>query len=211
MYFSSIFLFALASYLVGSIPTGVVLAKLFSDKDIRKAGSGNIGATNVTRILGKKLGFLTFMGDMLKGFFPVFAGGTIFDPLVSVATLQWIVCLFGLSAFLGHLFPVYLKLKGGKGVATACGVFLCLEPVVIPVMLVVFVVPVVVWRRVSVGSLIVAATLPIVLTGLSFFRPVSLPAIMLSVVIGVFIFVRHRTNIQRLLQGTEHRMGSGQE
>jgi glycerol-3-phosphate acyltransferase PlsY len=207
----SIFLFVIVSYLVGSIPTGVVLAKLFSNRDIRKAGSGNIGATNVTRVLGKKLGMLTFAGDVAKGFLPVYAGESIFDSMVSVPALYWLVCAFGFAAFLGHIFPVYLKFKGGKGVATACGVFLCLEPVVIPIMLIIFLVPATVWRQVSPGSLIVASTLPIVLIGLSFVRPVSLPAILLSIVVGIFIIVRHRSNIKRMFQGKEHRMGSGQE
>ncbi len=205
----SIFLFVIVSYLLGSIPTGVVLAKLFSYRVIRKAGSGNIGATNVTRVLGKKLGMLTFAGDVAKGFLPVYTGERIFDSMVAVPTLYWLVCAFGFAAFLGHIFPVYLKFKGGKGVATACGVFLCLEPVVIPIMLIIFLVPAAVWRQVSPGSLIVAALLPIVLIGLSFFRPVSLPNIILSIVVGIFIIVRHRSNIQRLFQGKEHRMGSG--
>ena len=110
-------LLIIASYFIGAIPTGVVLARAFSGKDIRQEGSGNIGATNVTRVLGKKLGALTLVGDLLKGFLPVCVGSYL------VSSLN-VVCLMGCAAFLGHLFPVYLKFKGGKGVATALGVFL---------------------------------------------------------------------------------------
>ena len=116
---------------IGAVPTGVILAKAFAGRDIRQEGSGNIGATNVTRVLGKKVGALTLVGDLLKGFIPVWAGYHL------VSSLE-VVCLMGLAAFLGHLFPIYLKFKGGKGVATALGVFLYLSPIVILIEVIIF-------------------------------------------------------------------------
>ncbi|MCP4717799.1 MAG: glycerol-3-phosphate 1-O-acyltransferase PlsY [Deltaproteobacteria bacterium] len=191
-------LFAIASYLIGSIPTGVVLAKAFARQDIRQAGSGNIGATNVTRILGKKLGALTFLGDMLKGFLPLFIGARLFpDPS------QLPVAVFGMAAFLGHVFPVYLRFRGGKGVATAFGIFLYISPVIILLMLGLFVFVVSVSRFVSVGSLSAAAVLPVMLLRYSF----PLPIIVFGFCVALLIFVKHKANIQRLLQGTENKIG----
>ena len=201
-------LFCIASYLLGAVPTGLVLAKLFSDTDIRKAGSGNIGTANVTRVLGKKLGAITFLGDMLKGFLPVFIGGQLFQPALPVATMRFAVCAFGFAAFLGHLFPVYLKFRGGKGVATAFGIFLCLEPIAAPIVLVIFMLIVSGWGYVSLGSLAATAAMPFVLAGLAYFvHPVSAPALLLSIVIAFFIFLKHKSNIQRLLIGSENKTG----
>lgn len=195
-----IIFFAVASYLLGSIPFGVLLAKAFSRKNIRQSGSGNIGATNVARVLGKKLGILTFIGDMLKGFLPVFVGARIFQTQPQVL---WAVCLFGFAAFLGHLFPVYLRFRGGKGVATAFGVFLYLAPAVMLTALALFMLVVALWRYISLGSLAVAVGVPIVLAGFSS----PLPLILLSIVIGLLIFVKHKSNIQRLCSGTESKLG----
>jgi glycerol-3-phosphate acyltransferase PlsY len=201
-------LFCIASYLLGSVPTGLVLAKLFSEKDIRQSGSGNIGATNVIRVLGKKLGIITFLGDMLKGFLPVFIGSQIFQSLLPVVTLRFAVCAFGFAAFLGHLFSVYLKFRGGKGVATAFGIFLYLESIAIPIVVVLFILVIAVWRYVSLGSLVSAAAMPFVLIGLAYFvQPVSAPSLLLSIVIAFFIFLKHKSNIQRLLMGSENRIG----
>lgn len=194
----SIILFAIASYLLGAVPTGLILARVFSYTDIRRAGSGNIGATNVTRLLGKKLGALTFLGDGLKGFMPVFIGAQIFT------TSHVPVCLFGLAAFLGHLFPLYLRFKGGKGVATAFGVFLYLSPVVILIEFLLFAGIVAVWRFVSLASLIVTAAMPVLLALFSF--PFSV--IILSIIMGLLIFIKHKPNIQRLVEGTEHKTGA---
>jgi glycerol-3-phosphate acyltransferase PlsY len=192
-----IILFTIAAYLVGSIPTSIVLAKLFSRDDIRKSGSGNIGATNASRIHGKKFGALTFLGDMLKGFLPVWSGTLIFDsPLLFAA--------IGLAAFLGHLFPVYLKFKGGKGIATAFGIFLCLAPAVILIELLIFVLIAFLWRYVSLASLTASATIPLLMLAFSCEPPV----ILLGVVMAILIFIKHIDNIKRLISGTENRIGS---
>jgi glycerol-3-phosphate acyltransferase PlsY len=189
-------LLIIASYFIGAIPTGVVLAKAFSGKDIRQEGSGNIGATNVTRVLGKKLGALTLVGDLLKGFLPVWIGSYL------VSSLN-VVCLMGCAAFLGHLFPVYLKFKGGKGVATALGVFLYLSPIVILIEIIIFVFVVGIWKYVSLGSLIAAASMPLLLLIIGPPKPV----VLLSMAFALLIFTKHKANIQRLLSGTENKFG----
>ncbi len=185
----------IASYFIGAIPTGVILATACSGRDIRREGSGNIGATNVARVLGKKLGVLTLVGDLLKGFVPVCIGSYLFSSVQ-------VVCFMGLAAFLGHLFPVYLRFKGGKGVATALGVFLYLAPVAILAAMVIFVVVVGIWKYVSLGSLTAAAMLPPLLLIMGSPKPV----VLLGVVCALLIFIKHTGNIQRLLKGTEHKL-----
>jgi len=143
-------------YLCGSIPTGVIVAKLFGTKDIRQEGSGNIGATNVYRVLGKRLGALTLVGDVLKGVIPVILA------CVLVGDELWIA-LVALVTFLGHLFPVFLRFRGGKGVATALGVFLVIAPLVVPFSIIIFVLVVMKWRYVSLGSLAASVLMPIFL------------------------------------------------
>jgi glycerol-3-phosphate acyltransferase PlsY len=203
MVYLHIALFALGAYLLGAIPTGLVLARLFSATDIRAGGSGNIGATNVTRLLGRKFGVLTFLGDMLKGFLPVYMGSLLF-PDATGGTDYMTLNLFGLAAFLGHLFPVYLKFKGGKGVATAFGVFAWLAPAALLLVLVLFVIIVGVSRYVSLGSLSAAVVLPLLLLTYSY----PLPIVVTGIVMGLLIFVKHKENIQRLLQGTENKQGA---
>jgi acyl phosphate:glycerol-3-phosphate acyltransferase len=190
-------LLIISSYFIGAIPTGVILAKAFAGRDIRQEGSGNIGATNVTRVLGKKVGALTLVGDLLKGFIPVWAGSHL------VSSVE-VVCLMGLAAFLGHLFPVYLKFKGGKGVATALGVFLYLSPIVILIEVIIFAFAVGVWKYVSLGSLIAAAAMPVLLLMIAFPKPI----VLLSIVFALLIFIKHKANIQRLLNGTENKFGN---
>jgi len=184
------------AYLVGSIPFGLILSKLFAKRDIRSAGSGNIGATNVTRVLGKKLGVLTLMFDILKG--------AIFVILAEVVTHSEIwASLAGLAAFLGHLYPIYLKFRGGKGVATSVGIFLFLAPYALLVDIVIFLLVVYQTRYVSLGSIIAAALLPVILLVFSY----SYVYVILAVIMGGFIILRHRDNIQRLKQGRETKFG----
>lgn len=196
-------LFALAAYLLGSVPTGLVLAKLFAKRDIRIGGSGNIGATNVARLLGRKLGALTLAGDLLKGFVPVYAGSFLFAG-PGGGTDYLALSLFGLAAFLGHLFPAYLRLRGGKGVATSFGVFVFLAPAPLLLALVLFVIIVAVSRYVSLGSLGAAVLLPVLLVAFSY----PLPVIVAGMCMGLLIFIMHRENIRRLQLGTERRLGA---
>jgi len=197
------------SYLLGSIPTGVVLAAAMGRQDIRTAGSGNIGATNAARVLGKKFGACTFLGDMLKGYVPVLAARMLLTDTHDPGSVQLAAALCGCAAFIGHLYPIYLRFRGGKGVATACGIMLALEPAIIPVLLIVFIGVAAVSRYVSLASLVSACALPLLLLGVdALVHPVAPPVVGLGFAMGVLVFIKHRSNIERLVQGTESRIGS---
>ncbi len=191
------FLLLIFAYLLGSVPTGVILTKAFSHVDPRTQGSGNIGATNIYRTAGKKLGIITLSGDILKGLIPVlFARGALESHF-------WIGAV-ALAAFIGHLYPVYLKFKGGKGIATGLGVFLALSPLPAFLALLVFVATVLKWRYISLGSLAATAAFPVFLALLNPHR-LYIP---FALIIGVLIFYRHRENIQRLMGGRESKFGA---
>lgn len=177
---------------MGSIPVGLILAKL-QGRDPRKVGSGNIGATNVMRAAGRKAGIITLLGDMVKGFLPtILAACYIKDPFA--------VALVGFAAFLGHLFPIYIGFKGGKGIATSVGIFLAVSPLAILVNAIIFVLVMLKWNYVSLGSLVGTAAMPVTLVLLG-----APPAYtVLSVAMAILIFVKHRANIRRLLAGTEN-------
>ncbi len=183
------------AYLMGSIPVGVLLARAKGGSDPRKVGSGNIGATNVMRAAGTVTGILTLLGDMLKGLIPVLVTLCAGQP-------RWIVAAAGLATFLGHLFPVFLKFRGGKGVATALGIFLSLDRFAIFIDIVLFIAVCLKWRYVSLASLVGVAAMPLLL------HLLNAPAeyVCLSVVIGALIFLRHKDNIRRLIAGTENKM-----
>ena len=196
------YLFIIISYLIGSIPTGVVLAKITGGEDIRKSGSGNIGATNVTRLLGKKLGALTLLGDVLKAVIPMIAVHWYLvqsGKPVSPDELDLAVTLSGGAAFLGHMYSIYLKFGGGKGVATGLGVFIVLEPLTALISLFLFIAVVYFSGYVAVGSLVVSAliTLWIWLLGGSPYH------VFLGFFIGMLIWLKHVDNIKRLFEGTE--------
>jgi glycerol-3-phosphate acyltransferase PlsY len=185
----------LVSYLVGAIPFGLLVGRLVG-ADVRLAGSGNIGATNVGRLLGKKLGVLTLVCDVAKGFFPV-----LVVTLVLPATVgkDLIVMSCGLATVVGHMFPLYLKFKGGKGVATALGVFLFISPWSILISLLIFVAAVAGSGYVSVGSLAATALLPLWLWILG----ASPESRVVAVLIVLLIWFKHRSNIGRLRRGEE--------
>ncbi len=195
------YLFIVISYLVGSIPTGLILSKIVG-VDIRRSGSGNIGATNVTRLLGKKLGVLTLVGDVLKAVLPMLAvhwyfvrAGIALQP----HDLDLYVTLCGGAAFLGHMYPIYLKFRGGKGVATALGVFIVLEPAAVLVSLLLFIGVVYFSGYVAVGSLVVSA----LMTLLIWLFNGAPTHVFLAFFIGVLIWIKHADNIKRLFAGTE--------
>ncbi len=185
----------LLSYLTGAIPFGLLFSRMVG-KDVREEGSGNIGATNVNRVLGKKLGLLTLLCDVAKGFLPVFVAS-----LVLPMGENWglFVGLCGLAAVLGHMYSPYLGFTGGKGVATALGVFLFFSPWAIAVALLVFVAVVGISGFVSAGSLVAAGLIPFLLLmfggGLATFA--------CAAVIAVLIWVKHSANIGRLRRGEE--------
>jgi len=186
---------ALFGYLLGSVPTGLILTKLFSKVDPRKIGSKNIGATNIFRTAGKSLGIFTLVGDLLKGAIPV------------VIAIQWgesnlWIAVSGLSSFLGHIFPIFLGFKGGKGVATALGVYLIISPIAVLIEFLAFAGIVWKWRFISLGSIACATTIPILI---AFFRSDSQAYFIISVIMAALILYRHQPNISRLLQGTENK------
>lgn len=183
------------SYLVGSIPFGLVLGKAVG-VDVRAAGSGNIGATNVTRLVGKKLGVLTLVCDALKGVLPMLAASWLLED--GSRRDLW-VALCGGAAFLGHLFPLYLKFRGGKGVATALGIFLYLSPVAALIDALLFVGVVYNWGFVSLGSLTAALMLP----GLVWLLSGSVTNSVLAFGVGALIWAKHRDNIVRLMKHEE--------
>lgn len=187
----------LLAYLLGSIPWGLVLTRLFAIADIRRHGSGNIGATNVARVAGPVLGLATLVGDFVKGWAPVALASYLDLP---PAGAELYTAALALLAVLGHLFPVYTRLRGGgKGVATAAGGFAALAPLAVLIALVVFVLVLALTRRVSAGSLAAAAALPpavLSTTGSAVFCAGAVMA-------ATLIFIRHAGNIRRLLAGTE--------
>ena len=186
------------AYLLGSISWGLVLTRLFSTVDIRKQGSGNIGATNVSRVAGSTLGMFTFVGDILKGVVPV-----LIAVVVSDAVNHWVdiyLSIVALGAFGGHLYPVYTKFKpGGKGVATTAGCFVVLAPLACLIALGTFILLIAITRYISVGSLAAALVLPFAV----WFFTSSIPLTVCAAIMTVFIFLRHRQNIRRLFSGTD--------
>jgi len=193
---------ALFGYLLGSIPTGLILTKLFSKVDPRKFGSKNIGATNIYRSAGKALGILTLVGDVLKGTIPtVLAMYFIPAEEWGLSGDVWIA-LAGLSSFLGHVFSIFLGFKGGKGVATALGFYLPVSTISVAIECLVFVGIVWKWRYISLGSIVCSITIPILI---AFFRDASQAYFIASVIIAALILYRHQSNLSRLLQGTENR------
>ena len=188
-------LFILASYLIGAIPFGLLVSR-GSGIDIRTQGSKNIGATNVNRLLGKKLGLLTLFADIAKGYVPMFAASQLLPETEYKNTL---IALCGAATILGHMFPVYLGFKGGKGVATGLGVFLFLAPAAVPFCLVVFIAAVWLSGFVSLGSLLGALA---VIPALWFFEEPTWKIVLAAFVVLV-IWIKHSQNILRLLQGTE--------
>jgi glycerol-3-phosphate acyltransferase PlsY len=189
---------AAISYLSGSIPFGYILVRLVRGEDVRKLGSGNIGATNVARS-SPFLGVLTLLLDALKGFLAVFLTHLLFRGPV----LYMFVA--GLSAVVGHLFPVWLKFKGGKGVATGLGAFLILTPKAMLVMLGIFVAVVVISRYVSLGSILAVGFFPLLGFWLDGYR--EMPEIVVMCAASILILSKHHGNIARLFAGTEHRFG----
>jgi acyl phosphate:glycerol-3-phosphate acyltransferase len=193
----SFFLTAAFSYLLGSIPFGFLLVRIFRGQDVRQTGSGNIGATNVARS-SPVLGLLTLLLDAMKGLAAVALTGAIFpgrNVLAGVAAL---------FAILGHMFPVWLKFCGGKGVATALGSFAILAPKSVLVMVGVFVTVILIFRHVSLGSIVAVAFFPLLVWLLRDYGDTP-QILVLMAVASVLIVARHHHNIRRLLAGLEPR------
>ncbi len=195
------------SYLVGSIPFGYVIA-IAKGVDVRKEGSGNIGATNVGRVLGRKFGAIIFVLDLLKGFVVVLLVPILVSDIEFPATSdKLLVILCGLCVLLGHAFPVYLKFKGGKAVATSFGVFIWLAPIPVAIAFGVWILTVIVSRYVSLGSMVGAIALMGGVIGLGsspFGSGTYLTA--LSIAVAILIIIKHISNIKRIIAGTESRV-----
>jgi acyl phosphate:glycerol-3-phosphate acyltransferase len=187
-----------AAYLIGSIPTGVLLARA-RGIDIRAVGSGNIGATNVARNLGKRLGVIVLLLDAIKGAIPV--------AVALLAGLDarlgpWLVTAVGIAAIVGHCFPVWLRLRGGKGVATSLGVFLVVDPLVAGIGVAIFAVLYALFRIASIGSMVAALSFPALLWALG--RPDA--TVVLGAVGAGIVLVKHRGNLVRLFRREELRV-----
>ncbi len=187
------------SYLVGAVPFGLIFTKYFSNVDVRTIGSGNIGATNVLRASGKKAAILTLLADGLKGFLPVLIVQLLFNDDLTTA-------LTGTAAILGHIFPVYLKFKGGKGVATSFGVVLAVAPWIGLTCVIIWLLAAFLWRYSSLSALMAFASYPIITFSTSFGSRKPLAA--LSLFIFGMMYYRHRENIKRIIAGMEPKIGS---
>ena len=188
--------FPIIGYLMGAIPFGLVIGKTVG-VDVRREGSRNIGATNVNRVLGKKLGALTLLCDCLKGLLPMWLASHFLGD--GGGRSEIVIALTGVMAVVGHMFPVYLGFRGGKGVATGLGVFLFLSPPTIVACLAVFLLAVRFSGFVSVGSLLASAAAPLVLLLLC----ASTAAVIAALVISALIWIKHHENIARLRRGEE--------
>jgi glycerol-3-phosphate acyltransferase PlsY len=191
-----------ASYLAGSIPLGLLLGRFVAGVDVRETGSGNIGATNVARTAGRRLGVLTLVLDAAKGAIPV---GVTAWALGEPADAGWPAAA-GLFAFLGHVFPVWLRFRGGKGVATALGAFLALTPWLTLGAALVFGVTFAASKVVSVSSLVATAVLA---GGAALLHGKDGPVTQVALVVLLVIVVRHQSNIRRMLRGEESRLPAG--
>jgi len=207
------------SYLLGSIPFGYLLVRILRGQDVRQTGSGNIGATNVARTGSKGLAIATLLLDALKGYAAValafwLAGSRVANgasagrngfPAMDGQTIFLLAALAAFCAILGHMFPVWLRFKGGKGVATAVGAFAALAPRAIVVAVVLFVIVVALTRYISLGSIVAAAAFPLLVWWLNPAQRASGPILLLISASSLLIIVRHKDNIRRLLAGSENR------
>jgi glycerol-3-phosphate acyltransferase PlsY len=193
-----VLLIPVVAYLLGSIPFGLILTKLFGGTDVREEGSGNIGATNVLRVAGPLAGILTLLFDAAKGAAAVLLAGRYANH-----SAMWMM-IAGLAALVGHCFPIWLKFKGGKGVATAAGVYLALCPLAFLGGLILFILVVGFWRYVSLGSISAALAMPLLMYFLWAPRHAPPPVITLgALAVAMLIVYKHDANLKRLVEGAE--------
>lgn len=195
-----------AAYILGSIPFGLMLTRAFGGGDVRNVGSGNIGATNVARAAGLWAGVLTLVLDVSKG-----AGAVLLAERLSNESAAWMM-IAGFAALFGHCFPVWLKFQGGKGVAAAAGVFLMLSPLACLAAVVLFLLVVIFWRYVSLGSIAAAAAMPLLIYFL--WAPRHAPPLAVTfgaLAAALLIIFKHRGNLQRLIEGVEPKFSFGKK
>lgn len=192
-------MFIVTAYLLGSIPFGKLIAKRVAHINITQRGSGNIGATNVARELGITWGLVTLLLDMLKGFLPVF----LYAHYILQAGIEFETCLsaIGLAALLGHQFSIFMRFRGGKGVATAIGIYLVISPLACLMAVIVFILTVYKWDFVSLGSMFAAIVMP----GLLALFGKSQPLVTTSIIVAALICFKHKGNIKRLVKGEERK------
>ncbi len=201
--FLSLTCVVIISYLIGSIPSGFILSKILFGKDPRNTGSGNIGATNITRIGGAFAGLIVLIFDVAKGYIPVY--------FTLKYNIHYQAPLFaGLSALLGHIFPIYLKFKGGKGVATSIGIFSALIPSALLIDGIIFLIVFFIWRYVSLASIISAISLPGIIKFLMMFNFYQFNdnIIYFATTVAMIIIYTHRANIERLIKKQEQKFGN---
>jgi glycerol-3-phosphate acyltransferase PlsY len=192
-------------YLIGSIPAGYVAGRL-AGIDIRKVGSGNIGATNVLRSLGKRYGYPVFVFDFLKGVAAVEMSILMFDQYHPAVSRELCTILGGTASVIGHTYPVWLRFKGGKGVATSVGVVFAMVPFAALTFGIVWIITFLTSRYVSIASIAAAIALPVAVGALLYVKQLSNPILLyFSVGLAAIVIVRHRSNVSRLLHGTEPR------
>lgn len=195
----SLISYLIASYLLGAIPTSYLVGRCVRGIDLRREGSGNLGATNAFRVMGWKLALPVLIFDLLKGWFPAY----YFPGLAGVGD-EWALA-FGAAAIFGHVFSIYMRFRGGKGVATSAGVFLAIAPIAALAGLLVWGALVAATRIVSLASIVAALVVPLVV----WLEQGSGAVLWLAIAMAAFVIYAHRANIRRLLAGTEHRFGSG--
>jgi glycerol-3-phosphate acyltransferase PlsY len=193
---------AVTAYLLGSIPTGFIVAKA-RGLDIRTVGGGNIGATNVFRYLGKPAGIFVLLADALKGWLAVAVVAKAFSQGASQPVQEWFQIIAGLCAILGHNYTCWLHFKGGKGIATSAGVLIALVPLPLVIILGIWIIVFAVSRYVSLASIVAAFALPFA----SWVTRQSLTLVLVTAAMGALAIYKHRANIQRLIRGTESRIG----
>lgn len=184
------------SYLIGAIPSGVWLGKFLRNIDVRNYGSKNSGATNCYRVMGAKIGILVLLSDILKGFIPLAIAGRYIN------NFNYLIFI-GLIVILAHTYSCFIEFKGGKGVATSVGVFLYLSPYSILVLIFIFLLVFLIFRYVSLASIVSAIMLPILVFFLDTRK--NLYLFLISLIIGVFVVYRHKSNIYRLIEGNENK------
>jgi glycerol-3-phosphate acyltransferase PlsY len=198
-------LIPVVAYFLGSIPFGLLLVKFFRQgRDVRSEGSGNIGAANVTRVAGPGVGLATLLLDAGKGYLAVWLAARWSD-----GNVRWIMAA-AVAAVLGHLFPIWLRFRGGRGVATGVGVCLLISGKAVLAALAIWLLVVAFWRYVSLGSITAAAAMPLLVY--LFYAPGHAPPFVVSlgiIAIAILVIWKHRPNIERLLSGTENRMKLG--
>lgn len=196
------------AYLLGSFPSGYLIARYFYGVDIMKKGSGNIGFTNVTRVIGLKAGFLTLILDAFKGALPVYLARLSYPDFLSYPNQALNVALVFFLAVFGHSFSIFLKFKGGRGVATAAGALLVLFPRVFLILLIVFTLVLVIFRYVSLSSIMVALLFPVLIF---LFYPSNLLLLVVSLILSGLVIIKHIPNIKRLLKGEEPKIKRGEK